>query len=129
VIEKIEHLNQKTKDFYKNHISTNQKLVDLCLYPLENIKRVSDKYRFSTKYGEVKVLFSNIIYSKAIPSIKSTVDKNEFFLNMAKENNTEVYNSCTILNTYTNMRDKILLKNCQSINIYQNIILQDILNA
>ena len=84
MLKEIEHLNNKTKAFYKDYIYTNKKLVDIDFYPLESIFKMNDKYLFHTKYGNVLSIPSEIKRGKC-PRRTSAIDKTKYFINEVEE--------------------------------------------
>lgn len=101
-------LNKKTLDFYKKYIASNPKLMELEVYPLENIK-ASGKYKFSTKYGRVKIYLQSI-YDGFSPSIKSAENKHEYFLNILKERNPDILKDIKFLSEYNGTNENLICR-------------------
>lgn len=66
-----------------------------------------DKYVvFKNRYGLIRVKPNNLLNGNT-PTIQSSINKNEYFLSMLKENNLEAYNSLKMLGDYNGNKDKI----------------------
>ena len=107
MIENIRHLDNKTQEFYKKYITTNDKLVELELCPIASITN-KDKHIFNTKFGAI--YFSKYrIKQGVIPSIRSAINKEEYLTNLLKYKQPFLSKEVQILKYDIGEKDKILV--------------------
>ena len=92
--EFIEELKEKNPEAYEE------------LEFLEDYKGKDKKTKALTKYGEVLIRPNSLLQGQFI-SIKSAIDKTEYFKNMLKEKKPEVYSELEFLEEYKSNKKKI----------------------
>lgn len=103
-------MDTKTKNFYNNFVITNKKLTELELFPLENIVKYNKNIVWSTKYGKVKICATRLKQG-VTPNILSSIETKQYFLNLLKEKNFQLYNTIEILDEEVKITKKVTIKN------------------